>query len=112
MTGVKIRPMNKINGFELSILSPRCAATMTYKNGRLTENSSDLRGEILILFKAPATIIYTYLYFLFIVHIYYECNHKYSAYFITLKSLFKFNFYLFYNIIRNVYIVEKNNKIN
>ncbi|TGZ48360.1 hypothetical protein DBV15_04521, partial [Temnothorax longispinosus] len=37
---VKIRPVNKVNG---SVSMPHCVA-IAYKNGRLTENSSDLRG--------------------------------------------------------------------
>jgi len=41
--GMKIRPLNKVNGFGLSVLPSRCAATIAYKNGRLTLNSSDLR---------------------------------------------------------------------
>lgn len=58
-SGVKIRPVNKVKGFELSVLLPHCVVTIVYKNGRLTENFSDL---LKIFVMIPETIIFIYIF--------------------------------------------------
>lgn len=93
--GMNIRPLNKVNGFEL--LS--CCATIVYKNGRLIKNSSDLRGEIFNI--SPETIILVIYIFIYIHNIMY-----------VILS-YNFQTYLFHNIIlymRNVYIANNKTK--